>query len=551
MILQGDRELPDKKQGSAQIYRGAKMKVNQNVSAVISNAQLHRTEDKLTASIERLSSGYKINKAKDNPAGIAISNKMRAQIEALDQSSQNASDGTSVLQTADGALNETHAILQRMRELAVQAATDSMTTSDREACQQEIESLQDEVDRIATDTEFNGKSLLDGTQDYRVYPSAKVITITLPAASGASATSEVLPEGADTTTYATGTTVSDPQQIMLGNCIRNFQTSDNVSAENYKFKLSSLPTQTEAKITVPQNTSGTISINGSQVDIDASDSADDIYRKLQEAGEYGNVKVTQEAGDVYKLTTFDYGDSASLTCTKDGVDIINPGTLKQGEDVQITLVKDTDSKGKDATGNDIPYGEGFSDTATVLTDGKKVTIRDLNGFEMIFEVDPEGAGSSSDLLKEVVKNGKNAGKELTVDLEMTNIGSMTLQIGTHENQVVDVRIPAVTCESLYISDLNLAREGGASKAIAALDDAIAQVSEVRSRIGAYQNRLDYASSSLDATEENMESAISRIMDTDMAEEMSTYSNMNVLDQAAISVLTQANDMPQQILQLLN
>ena len=108
----------------------------------------------------------------------------------------------------------------------------------------------------------------------------------------------------------------------------------------------------------------------------------------------------------------------------------------------------------------------------------------------------------------------------------------------------------MTCEALYIDDLNLVRRGGADKAISALDDAIAQVSEVRSRIGAYQNRLDYAVSSLDGTVENMESAISRIMDTDMAEEMSVYSNMNVLDQAGISVLTQANDMPQQILQLL-
>jgi flagellin len=134
---------------------------------------------------------------------------------------------------------------------------------------------------------------------------------------------------------------------------------------------------------------------------------------------------------------------------------------------------------------------------------------------------------------------------------MTDIGNMTLQIGAHENQVVDVRIPAATCEALYIDDLNLVRIGGADKAITALDAAISQVSDIRSRIGAYENRLDYAVTSLDATEENMESAISRLMDTDMAEEMSTYSNQNVLDQAAIAVLSQANDMPQQILQLLN
>ena len=174
-----------------------------------------------------------------------------------------------------------------------------------------------------------------------------------------------------------------------------------------------------------------------------------------------------------------------------------------------------------------------------------MTIRDLNGFEMIFEIDPEK--DTQNVMKNAITG---ANKKATIDLEMTNIGSMTLQVGAHENQVIDLRIPSVTCEALYIDDLNVVRKGGADKAIAALDDAIAQVSAVRSRIGAYQNRLDYAVSSLDGTVENMEAAISRIMDTDMAEEMSTYSNMNVLDQAGISVLTQANDMPQQILQLL-
>ena len=468
------------------------MKVNQNVSAVISNAHLHRTEDKLTASIERLSSGYKINKAKDNPAGMAISNKMRAQIMALDQSSRNASDGTSVMQTADGALNETHSMLQRIRELCVQAATDTMTTSDKEACQQEIAALQEEIDRIATDTEFNGKRILDGSQDYRVYPSV--------------------------------------DGELAGTYIRNFQTSDEVSAEDYKFSITQVPEQAQiAAFAVVPGTAGTVEINGCSVEILDTDTSDDIYTKLQEAAELGGVKVEQNGTDQYKLTTFDYGKSAKISAIAlDGTE-----TTAEGKNAEIEMEKGT--------------GEGFSGTATYLSDGKKVTIRDLNGFEMIFEIDPEM--DMNHVLDGVNPDPANPQK-VDVDLEVTDIGSMTLQIGAHENQVVDVRIPAVTCESLYIDDLNVVRKGGADKAIAALDDAIAQVSEVRSRIGAYQNRLEYATGSLDETEENMEAAISRIMDTDMAEEMSTYSNMNVLDQAAISVLTQANDMPQQVLQLL-
>ncbi len=492
------------------------MKVNQNISAVISNAQLHRTENALTASIEKLSSGYKINKAKDSPAGMAISNKMRAQIKALDQSGKNAADGTSVMQTADGALNETHAMLQRMRELAVQSATDTMGTEDRDACQKEIEALQAEIDRIATDTEFNGQALLDGSQDFRIFPSVN--------------------------------------NELAGTYIRNFQTSDNVSAENYKFDITQLPEQAKyTNLAVPAGQEGVVELNGCSVEILKTDTQDEIYEKLKQLGELAGVTVTKNGANAYDLVTVDYGKSAKIEGTVRGVPIHDAnGAVPEGKDAGIKLILDTDQKMDstgtgivDGNGNPVPYGEGFSSTATCLTDGTKVTIRDLNGFEMIFEIDQEK--DTQNVLKNAITG---ATKKATIDLEMTNIGSMTLQVGAHENQVIDLRIPSVTCEALYIDDLNVVRKGGADKAIAALDDAIAQVSAVRSRIGAYQNRLDYAVSSLDGTVENMEAAISRIMDTDMAEEMSTYSNMNVLDQAGISVLTQANDMPQQILQLL-
>ena len=495
------------------------MRVNQNVSAVIANAQLHRTENQLTASIERLSSGYKLNKAKDSPAGMAIGNKMRAQIMALEQSERNAADGTSVMQTADGALNETHSMLQRMRELAVQAATGTMSTSDREACQSEIEELKEEIDRIATDTEFNGKRILDGSQDYRVYPSVN--------------------------------------GELAGTYIRNFQTSDEVSAEDYKFEITQLAEPATMDLEVTQGTGRIVKINDCAVEILDTDTPEDIYTKLKEAGESGGVKVEKHEtdSDKYVLTTFDLGKSAKIACMIDDVpvqvDPQDPTKPAEGKDTEIEMIRDTDQKKNpdgtgmvDADGKPVLYGEGFSRTATYLSDGKKVTIRDLNGFEMVFEVDPEM--DTANVMKDLILQNK----PVKVDLEMTDIGSMTLQIGAHENQVVDVRIPAVTCEALYIDDLNVVRNGGAEKAMIALDDAIAQVSEVRSRIGAYQNRLDYAVSSLSGTEENMEAAISRIMDTDMAEEMSVYSNMNVLDQAGISVLTQANDMPQQVLQLL-
>ncbi|MCR4610461.1 MAG: flagellin, partial [Lachnospiraceae bacterium] len=145
------------------------MKINNNISALVTNRQLLRNEDYLAASMEKLASGLKINHAADNPSGMAISGKMRAQINGLDRASQNASDGVSVLQTADGALNEVTSMIQRMRELSVQAANGIVEQQDKEAIQSEISSLLEEVDRIATSTEFNTKTLLDGSLDTRVY----------------------------------------------------------------------------------------------------------------------------------------------------------------------------------------------------------------------------------------------------------------------------------------------------------------------------------------------------------------------------------------------
>ncbi|MCR5053421.1 MAG: flagellin, partial [Lachnospiraceae bacterium] len=145
------------------------MKINHNISAVITNKQLLRTEDTLAKSMERLSSGLSINHAKDNPSGMAISGKMKAQIDGLGQASTNSSDGISVIETADGALNEVSSIIQRMRELSVQAANDTNAQSEKEAIQTEISSLKEEIDRISSTTEFNTKTLLDGSLDTRIY----------------------------------------------------------------------------------------------------------------------------------------------------------------------------------------------------------------------------------------------------------------------------------------------------------------------------------------------------------------------------------------------
>ena len=493
------------------------MRINNNMSAVITNKQLLRTENNLTKSMERLSSGLKINHAKDNPAGMAISNKMQAQIDALDRASSNASDGTSVLQIADGALNETSAILQRMRELSVQAANGTNSLEDKQAIQDEIKALKDEVNRISKDTEYNSKSLLDGSLDTRVYTdNANVSRVNV---------SDYVNPGK----YEI--TIKQPAAT---------KATDN--ATNVGIESTSTGTI---------DVSGTISINGYSVDIDKNDTKAEVYEKIRAAAEVGEAEMKTDDGKFTGLQASRYGSSASLVLTfsgKDGVTTTADFAAALGYTADLTtdaktgtMTYDAAKAGKAGTDVQVELSAGtaiagttdtsiFSSTATVATDGNRVTITDRDGFSMSF----------------LAKEGTTG----TTVFDVTDIGNMTLHIGANEHQNMDVRIQEISCETLYIDDLDVTTVTGADRAISALDDAIAMVSDARSKIGAYENRLEYATSSLDTFEENMTDAMSRLTDVDMAEEMTNYTQYNVLQQAGVSVLSQANDLPQNVLSLL-
>ena len=493
------------------------MRINNNMSAVITNKQLLRTENNLTKSMERLSSGLKINHAKDNPAGMAISNKMQAQIDALDRASSNASDGTSVLQIADGALNETSAILQRMRELSVQAANGTNSLEDKQAIQDEIEALKDEVNRISKDTEYNSKSLLDGSLDTRVYTdNANVSRVNV--------SDYVNPGKYEITIKQPAATKATDNAINVG---------------------------IESTSTGTIDVSGTISINGYSVDIDKNDTKAEVYEKIRAAAEVGEAEMKTDDGKFTGLQASRYGSSASLVLTfsgKDGVTTTADFAAALGYTADLTtdaktgtMTYDAAKAGKAGTDVQVELSAGtaiagttdtsiFSSTATVATDGNRVTITDRDGFSMSF----------------LAKEGKT-GKTV---FDVTDIGNMTLHIGANEHQNMDVRIQEISCETLYIDDLDVTTVTGADRAISALDDAIAMVSDARSKIGAYENRLEYATSSLDTFEENMTDAMSRLTDVDMAEEMTNYTQYNVLQQAGVSVLSQANDLPQNVLSLL-
>lgn len=483
------------------------MKVNQNIAAVISNTQLLRTEDKLTAAIERLSSGLRINNAKDDPAGLAISNKMKQQIAGIEQASRNTQDGTSALNTADGALNEVVSIIQRMHELAVQAANDTNTVEDREASQQEIVALRKEIDRISKDTEFNTKTLLDGTLDARVY------------ANGADRiyVSDYVPTG----TYEVNVTSMAEKAT--------FTTTNNLV--------------TEIKNNLDQDKSVVLNVNGFKHEIvySAGLTEEDIKESIRYAAEKGEADATfNDDGNGNRSVTFTsqkLGSEAELdisyTVKEKDKDDNSPVTVIKTADL-IQQPPRNGEKFKDAV---VQLGSNFESSATATTIGNRVTITDKGGFSMDFSIDSDFDPTDT------TKN--------PLTFEVTDIGTMNIQSGANEAQQISVRIPEISSESLYLDKIDLTTINGATLAMDTLDAALARVSEVRSRIGAYSNRMEHANASLGQTDEDLTAAFSRIKDIDMATEMVEYANQQVLQQAATSVLSQANDIPQQVLQLLN
>ena len=489
------------------------MKINRNMSAVIANNQLLRTENKLKSTMLRLSSGYKINSAEDNPAGMAISNKMKAQIDALDKAQSNAADAKNVIEIADGALNEVSSILQRIRELSVQAANGTNADSDKQAAQDEIEKLTEEVDRISGATEYNTKVLLDGSSDTRIY------TREVDAAGNAK---------------------------LSNDSITRINLSDHVEAKKYDITVESTAQKAAASINsnVKPLTEGSISINGVSVKVTPEMSQDEYLQALQNAANLAGTQMQEDAvtgeitfvsesyGSSYGVNIELTGSMSALAGNSYTVDADGNKTPQAGYKVDAKGNAVADVSGKDAV---VKAGNNLDDTR-IRTDGNRVYVVGNGGFSMDF------------LLSDQIDTTAGS-KDLQMDV--TEIGSMTIQIGSNQYQEMAVRIPEVSSETLYLDTVDVTVAGGADRAISTLDDAIAYVSSVRSRMGSFENRLEYATNSLGETEENMTSAYSNLVDADMATEMTEYASQNILDQAGISVLSQANDLPQQVLSLLS
>ena len=494
------------------------MVVQHNMSAMNANRMLSGVASAQSKSTEKLSSGYRINRAADDAAGLSISEKMRSQIRGLNQASTNAQDGISLIQTAEGALNEQHSILQRMRELAVQAANGTETNDDREAVQNEIEQLQSELTRISDTTEFNTMKLLDGSQ------SGSKVQASVSKSATANLTTEPATKASATTTAIT-----------------------KIDGKESSYSVTVMDKDGNASTT-------TVKFTG-QNDLDKD--AKSIVSELEKTDLANTFDITSTADGKITFTAKEAGSSSNVVLTKQDAAAVAVDTSKAGEDAYSKLAAGIGVY--DGTGNieDKIFtvnGEKFA----YVTDPTKLgdDYKDVN-YVKATTVDNTAADAMAKLInaKTGISAETDAQTDTTINLKAgtSNTGNgITLQIGANEGQTMSFTLDDMSADTLGVGvgKVDLSKQESAKTATTTIDAAIKKVSAARGRMGAVQNRLEHTINNLDTAAENMQTAESRIRDTDMAEEMVNYSKNNILAQAGQSMLAQANQSNQGVLTLL-
>lgn len=537
------------------------MRINFNVSSIVAKNTLGNNDARLSESTLRLSSGYKINRASDNAAGLAIARKMNAQIKSIMRANQNAEDGISVVNTADGAMNEMHDILQRMNELAIQAANGPNSDDDRAKIQLEIDQLIKELDRIADTTQFNAQTLLDGTFAYKGFTNTenvKVMSYT---------------DGVTSGTYIIGTITYSYSQKKVTEYANEGQSVVKIENEDV-FEISSADDVRKSLIQEKdldaykqdaKNSTGLKAFpNDSLVTIE------DEYVIIKSAGDF-EIKLAvndKEAIEGAGLSSTVVSTATYATSTYKKV----PVTVG-GQEYLIGNIEVGDS----ADPKNVP-SDSYKNVAAALSDyfvangENNVEITnmtcDANGNMTITYDSSAGAAQTLNLvlsdpmatmqnylykteeISESVYTVGGSDKDDCIAINITGMGAMRVQVGANEGQYLDIEIPDLNTLYLGVDKLDVTTEDKATASIDIVGKAINYLSEVRAKIGAYTNRLEHTITNLDTTEENMTAAYSRIMDVDMAEEMTEYTTVQVLVQASTSMLAQANERPQQVLQLL-
>ncbi len=511
------------------------MVVQHNMQAMNANRMLNVTTSAQSKSTEKLSSGYKINRAADDAAGLTISEKMRKQIRGLDQASTNAQDGVSSVQTAEGALTEVHSMLQRMNELATQAANGTNSKdSDRQAIQDEIDQLTTEIDRVSETTKFNETYLLKG--------EAGTKTINMKA-HDAGLKGTLTDNGDGTATFV----------------MDSLKDGDSVSIGGKTYKIGSKLDEAKALVAAPATTGASTKLT----------IGDKTFTLKQ-----GDTKVYDETGtkQLFVKTTDGAAAAATFTATSE---LTTAATFKKdnattGTDTANTAVTIDNLKDYVVGGKTVSDGKT---TVKVMTDAKDATgaagtdgvddndatvISKDHAYELakkeLLAANQIGDTKGSATVANAGTQADGSFKITTGQAEVANSLAFSLHVGADADMTnkIQVNIDAMDSASLGIKGLNIKDDSGnaATYAVDAISDAISKVSSQRSSLGAVQNRLEHTINNLDNVVENTTTAESRIRDTDMAKEMVNYSKNNILAQAGQSMLAQANQSNQGVLSLL-
>ncbi len=482
------------------------MVVQHNLRAMNANRMLGITQGTLSKSAEKLSSGYKVNRAADDAAGLSISEKMRKQIRGLSQASLNAEDGISAVQTAEGALTEVHDMLQRMNELAVKASNGTNALSDRQTIQDEVDQLLTEIDRVSETTKFNETYLLKGDKD------TKTVTVNAQDAGL---------EGKLTQNTTRATFTMD--KLSLGDTIKIGGTEYTIGSTKVKDITNSIAKAKAGEL---------ITVDGTQYTVVGSAAEKNEDKNMLEIKDI-QAKVAEGSSVVYKGKTH--------TVMVDKVDATGGGTADGIDDEKATVITAETAYKKIAQELKIASSVGATNTAAVNnTTGGNAPTNGPGAVEAdtVYKNDGDKIIFGLDKGKVDRKEGLTFALHVGADADMTN--------------KISVNIDALDTAGLGIQGLNVKDGSGAAAtyAIDAIADAVAHVSAQRSLLGAVQNRLEHTINNLDNVVENTTAAESQIRDTDMATEMVKYSNANILSQAGQSMLAQGNQANQGVLSLL-
>jgi len=550
--------------------------------AMNTHRMLNVNNQNTSKSVEKLSSGLRINRAGDDSAGLSISEKMRGQIRGLNQASRNAQDAISLVQTAEGALNETHSLLQRGRELMIQASTDSLTDEDRGKIQTEISSIIGEVDNIARYTEFNTQKLLSSSNVSESRQAAmdtlstelpniiddSLLTlrdnfgIDLPDSPvKRSLTIEYYEGGATGAAASMGTSDGGASLTMRVNLDQVLDGSDNII--------------TDVDRLIAHEVMHGLQFTEMPFATDGSMPAGEIWMieglamAVQGGVGFGTIDGSSTIGGAWTGSLQDYSDAFAATkvlheITTDGLEaFINE--LEAGGDLDAAFAGTTQGDSLEGGASQISNGTGNFNNLTDFISWYNGTDVDayLNnstdfttGTGAITDAGTQGSYTSVNSADTVANNGVSTLADTHFNINFSGLVSgdakseLVFQIGANSGQSIKMKLENMSSASLGLADVSVASRTVADEGITSFNDAINKVSATRSKFGAIQNRLEHTIKNIDNASENLQAAESRIRDVDMADEMMSFTKNNILQQAAQSMLAQANSQPQGVLQLL-